>query len=190
MAMPATMQGMALRLVSSIGLTPAIFAQMMLTPATGDMQRPRLPAAWTTAPISEICRPNVAACGVTVPLKAKTAALPEPESAARIKGPKVADTLARAAELAMASISAFVKPITFMPWMNIAAAAIKQTMLAKPLPAPLKNELAKSRTLGRVTRKQSAVPRNMAFGMEMAGNTCTAGLARMRMMIGTSGTIA
>ena len=46
----ATIVGIALRFASSIGLTPAILAQMIPAPATGDMVRPNPAPIWAMDP--------------------------------------------------------------------------------------------------------------------------------------------
>ena len=82
--------GTALRFAISIGLIPAIPATMIPAPATGLILRPIPAPICAMEPSSIMPYPKSAACGVTAPLKARAAALPEPEITANKNGPKAA----------------------------------------------------------------------------------------------------
>ena len=68
----------AFRLAASIGDTPAIVAQMIRPPATGDIERPKAPPIAAILPMSMAFKPNLTASGVTALLNATAAASPEP----------------------------------------------------------------------------------------------------------------
>ena len=97
--------GMALRFVISIGLTPAIPAQMMVAPAIGDIVRPSVPPSVAILPIWTCDIPKSGAYGVMASLKAKVAASPEPVSKPSRNGPKAAQILTMAGLLSIASMN-------------------------------------------------------------------------------------
>ena len=118
----------------------------MTPPATGDIVRPMPAAIWATAPSCTMVIPKSAACGVIASLKASAAAFPEPETTAMRNGPTAAAIMATDCEPFMASTSAPVRPIDFMPAAKSAAAAIRITTLLKPSPAPLQKRFDVSPT--------------------------------------------
>lgn len=107
--------GMALRFVISIGLTPAIPAQMMVAPAIGDIVRPSVPPSVAMLPIWTCDMPKSGAYGVMASLKANVAASPEPVKRPSRNGPKAAQILTMAGLLSIASMNHLTRPIEVRP---------------------------------------------------------------------------
>lgn len=107
--------GIALRFVISIGLTPAIPAQMMVAPAIGDIVRPSVPPSVAMLPIWTCDMPKSGAYGVMASLKANVAASPEPVKRPSRNGPKAAQILTMAGLLSIASMNHLTRPIDVRP---------------------------------------------------------------------------
>ena len=170
-----------------IGETFAIPAQIIMAPATGEIERPMPPESTVMAPIFMMSRPNCGACALTALLKAIEAASPEPQSTAITNGPTIEAPFAMTGDELINSIRAWIRPTLFMPATKILAATMMPKMFPKLSPMPLKKVLTNVPGFGRTATNATTAPMIMACETGILSTDTMPKFPRSKMMSGRSG---